>query len=104
MLPSVMVGDRAGMVKFCAARLAAATLKAALDIGQTEQREKDLSLAGSKGRGGNSRRRPCLLTTAAANLQELAKATIVTTSIDNFWATTTTTTGCMLLLLHCSQQ
>jgi len=30
MLPSVMVGDKAGMAKFWAARLAAATLKAAL--------------------------------------------------------------------------
>jgi hypothetical protein len=49
MLPSVMVGDKAGMVKFCAARLAAAKLKAALNIGQIGHREKDLSLGGSEG-------------------------------------------------------
>jgi hypothetical protein len=49
MLPSVMVGDRAGMVKFCAARLAAATLKAALYIGQIGHTEKDLSPESSEG-------------------------------------------------------
>lgn len=54
-------------------------------------------------RAGNSRRRPCLPTRAAANLQELARATIVSARIDGVWATTTTTTtSCMLL--HCAQQ